>query len=432
VISAGLAVAAALAAGPTPLLDAPSADSVALAGSEVVVTRTGDRGSVKVDAVPIQGGAPRRLLTAAGIGKRWGASAAVAASAQRVAVRIFYAKPNGTRAGGLQWRLYTGPLAGPLTLAIKTGPKGWLPGGPAVDGDRTLLPESRFTSTRARLLLMEGAAAPRVVPWGAKVAEPVALAGERVGYAGTSGGVFVADLQTGAQQLELRTSEFINFDLADDGAVVAEGRTGLVTAAPGVPRAALPGGKDLFLPRFAGERIAAVKNQREGLLRPVISDPGATAPRAIGVQTFNFMSLDADAQGAAYLANGCVIYAPVDVAAPPALPPGPCPRVEVAVDPAGDRMRGRSVRLRVICVSAPAGGCHGTARLRLSGPAGRKRFAVASGRSKVITVKLTRRAAKIVRRRVHAKDGALIGLRYGAAGARSSGPGIGFFINRVS
>jgi hypothetical protein len=409
VITAGLAVAAALAAGPTPLLDAPHADSVAVAGSEVIVTRTGAGGRLTVDALPVAGGAPRRLLSAAGIGRRWGASATVAASGRRVAVRVFYAKPNGNRAEGLQWRLYTGPTAGPLTLAVKTGPKGWLPGSPAVDGDRTLVPESRFSSTRMRLVLMEGAAAPLVLPWGASIAEPVVLAGDRVGYAGAKGGVFVADLMTGARQLKVKTGRSVNFDVAADGRVVAESDKGLVTAAPGVPRAAVAGGRDLFLPHFAGARVAAVQSRGAGLLRTVVL-----------------------AQGVAWIGNGCVLYAPVGATAPAALPPGPCPRVEVVVDPASDAMHGRTVRLAVTCVAAPAGGCHGTVKLGLRGPAGHGRFAVAPGRKKVIAVKLSRRAAKLVRRRVHDNDGALVRLHFTAAGGRASGPGLGFFVNRVS
>jgi hypothetical protein len=283
-----------------------------------------------------------------------------------------------------------------------------------------------------RLVLMEGAAAPLVLPWGAGIAEPVVLAGDRVGYAGANGGVLVADLLTGARQLKVKTGRSVNFDVAADGRVVAESDKGLVAAAPGVPRATLAGGRHLFLPRFAGARVAAVQTRGAGLLRPVVLDPGARAPRPVGVQTFDFNSLDADAQGVAWVGNGCVLYAPVGATAPAALPPGPCPRVEVVVDPASDAMHGRSVRLAVTCVAAPAGGCRGTVRLGLRGPAGHGRFAVAPGRKKVIAVKLSRRAAKLVRRRVHDNDGALVRLHFTAAGGRPSGPGLGFFVNRVS
>jgi hypothetical protein len=140
VIVAALA-AAALAAAPAPLLDAPNADSVAVAGNEVVVARHAARGRVLVDAIPVQGGAPRRLVDVPGRGKGWASSAAVSASAQRVAVRVVSSRLREQGAEHLRWSFYTGPIAGPLQLEYTSRGKGFIPFEADVDGNRVLLVE---------------------------------------------------------------------------------------------------------------------------------------------------------------------------------------------------------------------------------------------------------------------------------------------------
>src|SRR3954454_24856059 len=103
--AAALLVAPAAHADPVALLDAPGAQDIALAGSTVIEPPTGARGRLTVDAVGIHGGTPRRLLTASGPGKGWGASAFVSASPTRVAVQVFYDRPDVVRGDKLQWRL---------------------------------------------------------------------------------------------------------------------------------------------------------------------------------------------------------------------------------------------------------------------------------------------------------------------------------------
>jgi hypothetical protein len=100
------------------------------------------------------------------------------------------------------------------------------------------------------------------------------------------------------------------------------------------------------------------------------------------------------------------------------------------VDEANDRMRGRTIVLRVLCASAPER-CRGTATLHLRGLAGRARIDVAPGRSALLPVKLTRRAARLARHLVRIDGGATIGLRYSVIGARPT-PRTSFIVDRVS
>jgi hypothetical protein len=78
------------------------------------------------------------------------------------------------------------------------------------------------------------------------------------------------------------------------------------------------------------------------------------------VPSFEIADLDADERGVTWIGNGCVLYAPVAAPAPAEPPAGPCPRAEVALERVDTKLHGRTVRLRLACVAAPAGGCRGT------------------------------------------------------------------------
>jgi hypothetical protein len=418
-LAAALLIAPAAQAEPVALLDAPTAQDIALAGAEVIVPRTGARGRLTVDAVPVTGGAPRRLLAASGPGKGWGASAFVSASPTRVAVQVLYDRPDLVHGDKLQWRLYIGPVAGPLQLAATAHKKDWHPIDTAVDGDRVFVDEGKFTLFATRLRLFEPGAAPRVLPWANGVDAPIALADGHVAYAGSSrkgadaplDHVFVADPLTGARQLSMAVSDPGGIDVAADGRVVADYRNGLVSAAPGVPKATLPSSKRLFLPQFTGSAIAAVERSTFGAVRPSVLGPGATAPRPIGVLTSDIQALDANDQGVAWIGNGCVLFAPAGTSASTEPPVGPCPRAEIQVDGADQTLRGRTVRMAATCLAAPASGCDGRATLRFRGAAGSAPFTVAARHRKVFSIRLTERAARLVRARVRKKDFAVLPLR---------------------
>jgi hypothetical protein len=431
VIVAALAVAA-LATAPVPLLDAPKADSVAVAGDAVLVARHAARGRVLVDALPVAGGAPRRLLDAAGPAKGWGATADVSASSQRVAVRVFASRLGNEAEEQFRWSFYTGPVAGPLRLEYTSRGKGFIPFEAAVDGDRVLLAEGRLASFATRLRVFDPGVPPRVLPWGGLVSPPIALAGSHVAYAGSTqhGGdaiinrVFVADLETGAHQVSITDRQAIGADVTADGRVVADRDDGLIAAAPGVRRTVLPGSRGLYQPRFAGTSVAALQRSRFGAVRPVALDAGATRPRALGVPSFEIADLDADERGVTWIGNGCVLYAPVGAPAPAEPPAGPCPRAEVALERVDTKLHGRTVRLRLACVAAAAGGCRGTTILRRRGAAiGRTTFRIPAGSARPVAVVLGRRAAQAIRRAIEGPKGfALLGLDLAVRDGRASEP----------
>jgi hypothetical protein len=440
-LTAAVLVAAPVAdAAPVALLDAPNATGIALAGNQVVVARTGARGRVQVDALPATGGAPQALLDDPGQGKGWTAAADLRASSQRVAVRVTYGKPGSP---ALRWRLYTGPVAGPLQLEYQAGANGWSPDDIAVDGDRVIALESRLTSTQQpRVRLFQPGAAPRVLSWALALSPPLALAGSHIAFSGSSQSgpnalvnrVFAADLESGAHQVAIRDDAALAVDLLPDGRVVTDSDRGLLTAAPGVPTSVLPGSAELYYPRFAGTSVAALQRGRFGAVRPVVLDAGASAPRAVGVPSFVIDSLDAGDAGVAWLGNGCVLFAPTAGAAPTEPPGGPCPRAEVALTRVDGKLHGRVVKLRFACVAAPAAtGCRAKATLRLHGGIGHRSFRAAAGKATPVSVRLTRRGAQRVRRAVHGKHGfALIRLRVGVKDGRSDDRGSAIVIDRVS
>jgi hypothetical protein len=107
-------------------------------------------------------------------------------------------------------------------------------------------------------------------------------------------------------------------------------------------------------------------------------------------------------------------------------PPGPCPRVEVDLGEAGDRVRGRVLRVPVICVAAPPPGCSGEVLLGKGGWAGRGRFQVPPGERRSVRVRLSRRGIAQVRRHLRlypvadfsmtarVEDGRLVPYRQGS------------------
>ena len=114
---------------------------------------------------------------------------------------------------------------------------------------------------------------------------------------------------------------------------------------------------------------------------------------AVAVESFA-----ADEGGAAWLANGCVRYAPLDGSAPAATP-DPCPAVELLVEEHEQVMRGRTVRIHVTCVAAPRR-CRGTALLGARGRFGRGRFDVPAGTRRRVAVRLTHRGMRYVARQL--------------------------------
>ena len=171
----------------------------------------------------------------------------------------------------------------------------------------------------------------------------------------------------------------------------------MITAAPGRAQRIVPAGGRFSAPRFAGAAgIAALRAGRFASERPLLVAPADGAQRRLGDRSTALESLAADERGVAWLANGCVRYAPLDGA--PVAAPAACPAAEVVLEDAGRPLRGRSLRLVAKCVTAPPGGCRGTALLRDGRVLARGRFRVPSGTRRSIDVRFTRRGIRRVRR----------------------------------
>jgi hypothetical protein len=408
-----LLAAAALAGGPAALLDAPDASGLAISGDQVVVTRAAHGGRVRVDAVALDGGGVRHLLRTRRLGPRWTARAVATASSQRVAVIAGFEKFVDHGPNIVRWRVYTGPASGPLRVVSSGGggrswQKKWLPVDIAADGDRVLVEEVRLVPDGSRLRLIAGGAPPRPLRWARNrvVGSRLAFAGENVAFVDRHR-LIVSDLQHGTRRLAMKVDFEPDFDLAPDGTVVADAAGGLATAAPGRPRTRVPRSDGLFEPLFAGSRITAIQSSPDTLLRPVVLDP---APRPVGVQTLDIPAIDADANGVAWIANGCVLYAPIGAATPSEPPDGPCPRVEVDVTSYDQTLRRRRLRAFVTCIAAPASGCNGTLSLHQRGVVARARFHADPGKDAIVPVTLTRRAARFLRRRVRSHGKAALGF----------------------
>jgi hypothetical protein len=420
--------AAPAAAAPVPLLAAPDAHDVALAGTDVVVARTVGRGGIRVDVVPGQGGAARRLLTIPARGRV--SALLVAASPQRLAVLAGL---------GRERRLYTGPPVGPLQLDVEADDSGLFPIDAAVDGDRVLVVEERRSGgTRSRLFVP--GSAPRTVPWPGDMIPPVALSGSRAAFVGTDTRateqldlkLFVIDVDTGAAQVAVPTEAPVELALAPDGHAVAESGSGLFTVAPGGPVTALAGSELMLRPRLAGAAVAALDRTRLGAVRPAVLDPGSATPRPLGVQSFDARDIAANDRGVAWIAHGCVLFAPLGGAAPAEPPAGPCPRSEATVDSLENTLHGRTVKLQATCVAAPAGGCRGAVALRRHGIAGRTRFHLAPDRKRTIKVRVKKKIARLLRKR--ARHGGHVILRSTTRVADGGPPSRGgvVFLDKVS
>ena len=404
-LAAALAAAPASAAGPVPLLASRTVQDVAVAGPDVIVTRDGPLGTVRVDALPTGGGPARSLLRTAPRGEEWDAFTAAAASPQRVAVVAFLLSPKGESVS----QLYSGPPNGPLGLVeqVREG-SGWEPDDVSVDGDRVLVLEEKGEESRLRLFVP--GAAPRVVPVTAPVTGYFEFAGQRVAFESDER-VVLADLATGSRLLSARHDSLFSLDVAADGRIVTDGDDiGVYTIMPSGLRQGVPDGEFLMNPRFAGDAITALEDMPSGADRPVVLAPDAIHPHAIGLPSNFIETVDADATGMTWIANGCVLYATLDAVAPAEPPPGPCARAEVLVEQSSVTIRGRGLRLFAECIAATAAGCDGTVTVRERGIRGRGAFHAAPGKRQRFTLRFTRRSVRIIRREVRENEDAFVGL----------------------
>jgi len=471
VVAGTVMQAAGHAAEPRALLDAPRAGDVAVAGGEVLVGAATARGGARLMAVPAAGGPARVVLEVPGRRRGWTSVIRLASSAQLTALLVAFLDPSGNFR---DWQVYAGPPAGPLALVQRAryaGPQRvWTPIDVDVHGDRLLVHELRQPGFSFRLTVRapDGTAPP--VPQG-RFGMPAAVAGEQLAYVDRSL-IRIVDWRTGRLSSSIEVGrhsgdiEDRHLDMTDAARVVAAIDGRLMTGAPGVPVGQLPGSSGvagLTAPRFAGERVAALAPARRGAERPVVIDPAAGTLRRVGPPSSELTGIAANESTVAWVANGCVLAAdtappaalpgappaPLPAPAPPsataatlpppappsatpaqtldAPPPGPCPRAEVDLGEEGDRVRGRILRVPVICVAAPAPGCSGEVLLGKGGWAGRGEFLVAPGERRSVRVRLSRRGIAQVRRHLRLYPIAEFSLTARVEDGRLVPPGQGNF-----
>jgi hypothetical protein len=387
----------------------------------VLVASTTTLGVARLTAVPVGGGEPQsRLLARPPGGGDFNALTRLASSAQLAALLVEFSGPEDEA----DWRVYAGPPAGPLAMVHRVWLRGpprpvWMPVEIDVHGDRLLIQEIRLPLRKggrprlaSRVVVHGPGASPTLVSQG-PYATPTVVAGDRIAYAAGRRRrpvVRIVDWRTGRLTGTVgidpgsADSWDGHLDLAEDGRVVVELDGDLFSGAPGAharPLRGTAGAGQLTEPRIAGERVAALADARLGAQQPVVVDPGTGTRRAVGPPSTAMTALAADEASVAWLANGCVLAAGVTDAPPlEPVPPGPCPRAEVVLEDHDQKLRGRTVRVRVTCVAAPRPGCSGAVVLRFRGRTGHGRFRVPAGEGRLVKLRLTRRAAASVRRRL--------------------------------
>jgi hypothetical protein len=396
-----LLVAAPSASGATiSLRDDPRGVGVALAGPDVLVMRELRNGTTQVVAVPRTGGRARRLLSVRSVQPVFEAYGHLSASDARVAL---ITEILDRREQTVEWRVYSGPPSGPLQIVRRIPDRaGWEPALVDVDGDRVLIVESREEGDEAvRAHILDPALGLVPIGWASRAMIPVAIAGGRAAvYAPRPRRVAVVDLATGAEQAAVLQGRPTDVDLAADGRVAVSTPRGIAVASPGAPPHTVPGSRDLWGARFAGTGITAF--EEPGHPVTVGSDGARTI---LGPSSRVLTAFAADPQGLAWVANGCVRYAalPVTDSAPQA--GDPCPTTEIGLYYiAKSRLRGRTVRVPVRCVTAPTGVCRGTV-LGRDGEGGRRvvargRFAVPVGKERKVPMRIERGTV----RRFHRKN----------------------------
>jgi hypothetical protein len=396
-------LAPAARAQPVTLLDTGrTAALAAIAGDQAIVARSTQAGAVTIDALPADGGGtPVRILDLPAT------EAAVVidlvAAPGQVAALVIALNEDET---SLVTRVYSGPASGPLTMLreARFGGRAWAPFEVDVDGTgRVLAMELSFARLAARGRIYAPGAAPVRVQWPESIFGPAAIAGDLVAFvadadtSSTRDHLVVVDTRTGVRigDLDIRDSDRLgesDIDLAPDGRLLAAVKGRLVQLPPGAPAATVPGaeGRTLAAPVFAGASVAAREAGRFGASQPVLV---GAAPRVLGEPSTRLDSIDAEGDRVVWLANGCLH---ADVPAPAAAPQAACPAAEVAFHVPRARLRGRLLRARLACVSAVAGACSGTVSIG----GGRSSFSIPAGTERRVRVRLTRRAARRVRREI--------------------------------
>jgi hypothetical protein len=409
------AVTAARAAGVRTLADSHlGAGGPALAGDRVVYADA-TRDSLRVLSEPVTGG-PRSELARVATRNRfvdplWN----LAAAPDGVAVQTYRVRRE---------RLLAGPLAGPLQPVAHGAPARLraeeerrlfaVPGGP-------LLLEraaGRPRSVRAVLRPPGGPARVLAFPRGADL-RTLAVAGALAAVVvPRARNVSLIDLPTGTVRDRVPLGDFADTLLIDlavsaggDVALTVEDGSGAdfvgwaPAGAAGPPRIVVAGDAFGHL-RTAGGRIA-MQQPVGGLdgARVVVVDPSGPEPRVLfrGPPTSALVrDLDYDGTHVAWSTDSCQFIAPaVPQASTRRVPPGHCVRTEASLITYQPRLvpgRPRFMRVRAHCLTAPGRRCRIELEAVHERTVGRLTARLPVGTARVLRVRISRRASRLLQR----------------------------------
>jgi hypothetical protein len=399
------------AAAVVPLARAPGEALVALAGDRLLVARHGSR--LRLISAPLAGGRRRTLFRSRRRVQRLGNLADLAANPQRAAVLVGELVPGGSRVGRVTVR--TGPLDGPFTAFVGApgGARNWIPYHVRVGENAVGLTEVRGIPEASRhFVYPDGGERVRLRP--SERIDQFDLAGSLVAWVERGRDFVVKEWATGAERLRLREDGPIeHFDLAEDGRALLHvlGRGGtfldlvdptgtvqkrLTSPSPFVDMdISLAGDHAVYRTRgrFSGDAHIGALNLTTGESRRL-------SPSSLAIEGADPRPPAVQGDLVAWWANDCAFVARISGPGSPTVPRGPCPRAELLLeDYQPQRLRERTARVRLRCISAPPPGCRGKLRLRLGRrPLGKSRFLIPSRRRRGVQVRLTARALRILQR----------------------------------
>jgi hypothetical protein len=436
----GAAAPAQPAGGVVPVARTASETRVALAGTELLMGHSSRRG-VRLLSAPAAGGAAGSLFSRAPDKRRLLFMNDLDASAERVVFSVVDVNPATEGIAGSS--VWAGPPQGPFARLVRRRGNAWIAVDVQASGSDVAFTEIRPVGDVARHLLFPlGAGALRLpVP---RDIQHIELAGGLVAFVDKRR-LTVREWAGGIQRLVHTAGGVVGgFDLSADGRVLLHvpfrkalefvSPTGEVTRVDtggwaADPDVRLAGGHALLRlsGRFEGDSHVAVIDLATGQRRR-LSPPSSD----LGQED---VTLDAEGDIAAWNANGCAFAAPLAGPGSSLVPPGPCPRAEILLeDKQPERLQGRTVRIRLRCITAPGPGCRGTIRLELPEPLGKARYLIPAGRRETVRVRLTERGLAVLEREGELPPpgrGVLAGVRVtlaGGANPRSVTPHRAIFI----
>jgi hypothetical protein len=243
---------------------------------------------------------------------------------------------------------------------------------------------------------------------------PLAVAGDLMAYVvatKSSARLVVANLATGAIRYSTPLSDSPEtLDLAPDGRAAFEDDGGVNVVDAGGRLSSVPSRRDIDLsnPHLAGGTLVAVRRGNgEGRERVVAVAAADGSVRPLGPLVDSVDSLDTDGPTAIWNAGGCVLAADAGAIGETTTPAGPCPRSLVFLESGQNtRLRGRSFRVRIACLTSDSPRCRGRVGMRILGhrTLGFTRFSIPVGANRTVRVRLTRREDRTARRQLAVED----------------------------